>query len=165
MAKKTKNEQLQLLIKKTVLQEVKKLVPVMAKTIRRQLQNEMRAQINEVLADKLMTLLVEQKAAPRQVANSEPRQRSLSSVVEIEAESPTENDDLQKRKLREELRAKIIDGNPMNEMIFGDIIDGPPVNESKLPPGFVPPEGYLSENGYVDSDDEGVNLSKFGYNV
>lgn len=128
-----------------------KLVKLIRKVVREEVRKAVKPAINEVLAEQFIRVLGEQRAPGK----------SLSSIVtktESISEDLGQNQQLQRRKEMEKKRLQekiqqISGGDPMSQMIFESIDD-----EDRS--AIHTPEGPAG--AYVDTDDDGVDLSQFG---
>ena len=127
---------------KGVVMADQKILKFIRKVVREEVRKIVKPLINEVLAEQFIRVLTEQKQT----------NTSLQSIVETKAPSPpVVNRSREKEQVRQKLLKKIAGDDPMQQLIYGDV---------EVTPGM----GSLSNNsGYVDSDDEGVDLSKFGW--
>lgn len=154
------------IIRKIVSEEVKKtVVPIVTSaikesvlpSIKKHVKTQVKNIVNEVLSEKLMGLLIEQKNSPNNLANNfnveNPEERGIKKFVAQQKQAEPD-----RAQLREQLMKRLgVEDNPMAQLIY-DIDDEPP-----------PPQHYAVTTGtrlpsgeYIDSDDEGVDLSNFG---
>lgn len=159
-------QQLTELIQGVVKEEIKKIIspllkktiiPLIKETISKNLEKSIKNQVNEILNEKLLKVM-----SNRQTISDSPTSKKKYSLTE---QSTTFEEDIdleigrqsQKKQLRENLKKKLIDDNPLMESIYGDIGEDEPSIHSHV--GGPLPSGYQGEDGvYIDSDDEGVDL-------
>jgi len=117
-----------------------KLIEIIRKIVKEEVKRVAKPLINEVLADRFLQTLNEKKESV------------MSEVFNIKDSVPQKQQKQDRAKLREELLKKVAGDDPMKQLIFGDVESVPGISnvENNIP------------GSYVDSDDEGVDLSKFG---
>lgn len=117
-----------------------KLINVIRKIVREEVKRVVKPIINEVLADRFIQTLNEKKDTSK----------SMKEVFNVKEDPKKREQD--RKNLRESLLKKVAGDDPMQQLIFGDV---EPVNGMS----------DISNNAagaYIDTDDEGVDLSKFG---
>lgn len=154
--KNDKKNNLKMMVSAIVKEQVVKIVPMIKESIMKSIQKEIKYQISEAVNEKLMKVLLESGGLQK----IQPQQKQNSTVGVLVEDQPRETE---RQKVRENIRAKILmEANPAFASIYEDILEsnsGPA--GGKYPPGYIPPQATLTQQGFVDSDDEGINLDSF----
>ena len=129
-----------------------KIIKLIRRLVREEVHRAVKPMVNEVLAEQFIRVLGQK---------GEKSGQSLTSVLgEVERpQPPAESGQLAKRQAHEKQQLqeriqKLSGGDPMAKMIFEDIDD----RDRAAVHAPVAPGG-----GYTDMDEEGVDLSRFGY--
>lgn len=159
-------QQLKELIQEITKEEIKKIIsplfkktiiPLIKETISKNLEITVKNQVNEILNEKLLKIMSNQQVLVEKKSPTQKKKYSLGNTNvpfedEIDLEIETQN---KKKQLREQLKKKLIDDNPLMETIYSDIGEEQSSNQSISSLAT----GYQNEDGiYVDSDDDGVDL-------
>ncbi len=123
--------------------DTSKLVKIIKKIVREEVRRCVAPMVNEVLSEKFLHLLTEGRTSQAPAAVSAKVEPSLATMVE-------------KTNLRENIKKKIIDGDPMKNLIYGDI-DGRAAAQVSAASSALPGQ-------YVDPEDDGVDLTVFTRN-
>ena len=118
------------------------ILKLIRKIVREEVRKIVKPMINEVLAEQFIRSLNESK-----------RTIPVDNLNEIAASQPVRpkvNREAEKAEMRKKLLEKVAGDDPMKQLIYGDV---------EINPGM----GSLGNSeGYVDTEDEGVDLSQFG---
>ena len=135
-----------------------KVIKVIRKIVREEVRKAVKPLLNEILAEQFVKIL-----AQNNNQNSNQKSLSLTNTVLQETsdyDGPTLEQRNTKRQafLQEERRRRFQEltaGDPMQELIYGDL--NPEEVEAVSTISNAP------EGAYVDTPDEGVDLSRFGF--
>jgi len=118
-----------------------KLINSIRKIVKEEVHKILKPMINEVLAEKYMNVLSESK-------------NSLTEVYKPQSvlTQQKETSQIDREKMRKAMIQKIAGNDPIQQMMYEDIDFDTKV--ASLPD---------SSGGYIDSDDEGVDISQFGF--
>lgn len=184
------NKKLAFTIQKLIEKEVKKnldsiLIKITKEQIRPFIQKTIKATVkntvNEVLNEKLINLLLEIKQQPQNLNKVFQNENNQISLKEQEEAGIRKFMQQQKQNssslkdLREQMKKKLgIEDSPIANLIY-DVDEGPinsphpiyisnTLNEEQIANIDLKAQGYQGEDGiYYDSDDEGVDISKFNF--
>lgn len=137
------NEKLKTLIKILVEKEVKKQISLA-------LKEQVNASVNEALANKFVSSLNENKSSIN----------TLFTAEKKESKVQTEERKKQKQELLKEMKKKVAGDDPVMNLIYEDITETISTPYASSAPSNSPALG-----GTDDDEDEGVDISKFGFRV
>ncbi len=128
-----------------------KIIKLIRKMVREEVRKAVKPMMNEILAEQFIKVLSQQKNSESSLLTSVLSEATETSTGPTDEEKIVKRHKYEQRQLQE--RIKEISGeDPMAKMIFEDIDDSDRAAIHQSAP----------DGAFVDMDDEGVDLSKFG---
>lgn len=162
---KMKAEDLKRYIKKLITEEVKKvIVPTVVRVVKSKIiKEQIGYMVNEQLNDKLMKVILEQKSAnlPKNLKQTFSDGPTGDSDIDEFIMKENKRKQAQTQRFKDKIKNLIVDENTQN--FYGDLLtEDDPVSSPSMN-SFVSEPKTGADGLPIDSDDEGVDISQFGF--